>query len=282
MGFHSWLGEENCRVMSYAQRKELSGNPVVAWTMTIALVGGLLYAIVTGLAYSVVKKGIENLKVVDVEQQPPPPPKEPPPPPKDMPKVPPPPVTPPPLVRMEAPPPPIQVITSAAPPPPYIPPVVAAPPAPPAPPPPRKVEAAHARGDVRTLFSTDDYPASAQSAGAEGTAQAQLTIGPDGRVVGCSLIRSTGNGALDSATCNVLRRRAKFTPARDSSGNPTTDTYTTPTIVWRLESCRPQTEFQKESNVIKAAPAAENPYGLWQALEQGGIIAWSVFIILAI
>ncbi len=29
-----------------------------------------------------------------------------------------------------------------------------------------------------------------------------------------------------------------------------------------------------------AAPAAENPYGLWAALEQGGIIAWSVFIIL--
>lgn len=29
-----------------------------------------------------------------------------------------------------------------------------------------------------------------------------------------------------------------------------------------------------------AAPAAENPYGLWEALEQGGAIAWSVFIIL--
>ncbi len=29
-----------------------------------------------------------------------------------------------------------------------------------------------------------------------------------------------------------------------------------------------------------AAPAAQNPYGLWEALEQGGIIAWSVFIIL--
>ena len=29
-----------------------------------------------------------------------------------------------------------------------------------------------------------------------------------------------------------------------------------------------------------AAPAAENPYGLWEALEQGGVIAWSVFVIL--
>jgi protein TonB len=213
--------------MSYAQRKQLSGNPVVAWILTLSIVGGLLYAIVTGLAYNVIKKAAENLKVVDVEEQPPPP-EEPPPPPKDMPKVPPPPVTPPPLVRMEAPPPPIQTVTA---PPPQIPQFVPSPPQPP--PPPRKtVSAQSAKGDLRTLFSTDDYPASALSAGAGGTAQAQLTIGADGRVTGCNLIRSTGNGALDAATCNILRRRAKFTPARDSNGNATSDTITTPTITW--------------------------------------------------
>jgi protein TonB len=232
MGVRPWLVEENCRVMSYAQRKQLSGNPVVAWTMTILVVGGLLYAIVTGLAFNVIKKGIENLKVVDVEQQPPPPPKEPPPPPKDMPKVPPPPVTPPPLVRMEAPPPPIQTITA---PPPQIPQVVPSPPQPP--PPPRKVQSAQsAKGDLRTLFDgSQDYPASAQAAGAEGTVRAELTISSDGRVVGCNVTQSSGNSALDSTTCNILRRRAKFTPARDSNGNPTTDTYQTPPITWKLE-----------------------------------------------
>src|SRR3954454_21633808 len=97
--------------MSYAQKKKLSGNPVMAWTMTILVMTGLLYAIVTGLAYDVIKKGVENLKVIDVNDQPPPPAK-PPPPPKDMPKVPPPPITPPPLVRIEAPTPPIQTITT--------------------------------------------------------------------------------------------------------------------------------------------------------------------------
>jgi protein TonB len=154
-----------------------------------------------------------------------------------MPKVPPPPVTPPPLVQV-APvtPPPIQTVT-APPVPPVIPPVVAAPPPPPSPPPaPRKVQSAQsAKGDLRTLFSADDYPASAQAAGAEGTAQAELTIGTDGRVISCNLIRSTGNSALDAATCNILRRRAKFTPARDSNGNPTTDTIQTPPIRWQLE-----------------------------------------------
>jgi len=123
-----------------------------------------------------------------------------------------------------------------APTPPPIPPVAVAPPPPAPPPPPRKVQSAQsAKGDLRTLFSADDYPAAASAAEAQGTAQATLTISPDGRVVGCNLIRSTGNGALDAATCNILRRRAKFTPAKDSNGQPTTDTVTTPPIVWRLE-----------------------------------------------
>ena len=134
-------------------------------------------------------------------------------------------------MRMNTTPPPIQVIEAPRPPP--IPPVAVAPPPPPAPP--RKAQSAQsARGDLRSLFSSDDYPAAALSAGASGTAQAQLTIGPDGRVTGCNLIRSTGNGALDSATCNVLRRRAKFSPARDTNGNATADSITTPPIRWEL------------------------------------------------
>jgi protein TonB len=135
---------------------------------------------------------------------------------------------------MQAPTPPIQVVESPTPPP--IPPVVQAPAPPPPPPPPRKVQSAQsAKGDLRSLFSADDYPAAAQSAGAEGTVQASLTIGPDGRVVGCNVTRSSGNSSLDSATCNILRRRAKFTPARDSNGQPTNDSVSTPPIVWRLE-----------------------------------------------
>ena len=218
--------------MSYAQRKELSGNRTMSIILVAILQLGLGYAIVTGLAYNVIKKAAQDLKTFDVEEQPPPP-EEPPPPPKDMPKVPPPPVTPPPLVRMEASPPPIATVT-APPPPVYVPPVAPAPPPPP--PPPRKVQSAQsAKGDLRTLFSADDYPASAQASGAEGTSQATITIGPDGRVAGCNITRSSGNSALDAATCNIIRRRAKFVPAKDSNGNAVSDTITTPPITWRLE-----------------------------------------------
>ena len=218
--------------MSYAQRKDISGNRTVSIILTVLVMSSLMYAIITGLAYDVVKHAAENLKVIDVEQQPPPP-EQPPPPPKDMPKVPPPPVTPPPLVQVNTPPPPTIQTVTAPPTPPVIPPVVPAPPPPP-PPPHKTVSAQPARGDVRSVFSNDDYPSEAIAAEAQGTAQAQLTIGPDGRVTGCNLIKSTGNNALDSTTCNILRRRVKFTPARDSNGNPTTDTYTTPPISWVL------------------------------------------------
>ena len=215
--------------MSYAQKKEISGNRTAAIIMVVVIQFALGYAIVTGLAYNVIKKAAEDLKTFNVEEEPPPP-EPPPPPPKDMPDLPPPPTTPPPLVQMNAPAPTIQIQVA---PPPMIPPV--APQPPPAPPAPRKVSAAKAKGSLLGLFSDEDYPASAQAAGAEGTAQASLTIGADGRVSGCSITRSSGNSALDAATCSILRRRAKFSPAIDSNGKPTSDTVSTPPITWRLE-----------------------------------------------
>jgi protein TonB len=218
--------------MSYAQKKEIGGNRKVAIIFVAIIQLALGYAIVTGLAYSVIKKTAQDLKTFDVEE-PPPPPEKPPPPPKDMPKVPPPPMTPPPLVRMNTTPPPIQVVES-----PYIPPVappVIAPPAPPPPPAPHKVQSAQsAKANLASYINDDDYPASAASAGQEGTTGFRLDIGADGRVSNCTITRSSGTPALDSATCNIMRRRAKFTPARDSNGNATTDSVSA-SVVWRLQ-----------------------------------------------
>jgi periplasmic protein TonB len=217
--------------MSYAQRKDLSGNPMLAWFFTIVVVGGLLYAIVTGLAFNVIKKGVENLKVIDVEE-PPPPPDKPPPPPKDMPKVPPPPMQPPPLIRFQAPPPPIQTVTSPVIPP-VAPPVMSPPQPPPPPPPPRRVEPAHARANLGSYVTDDDYPPAALSAGQEGNTGFRLDVGPDGRVTNCTITSSSGSTALDSATCRIMRSRAKFTPARDSNGNATSDSVTA-SIRWQI------------------------------------------------
>jgi protein TonB len=217
--------------MSYAQRKQLSGNRTAAIVIAAVLQFVLGYALVTGLAFNVIKKEVQNLKTFNVEQ-PPPPPEKPPPPPKDMPKVPPPPVTPPSIVQPpQLAPPPIQTVTT-----PVIPPraPVIAPPAPPPPPAPVKtVHAQSATGDLMGLFRPDDYPEAAAEANVTGSTTVSLEIGTNGRVSSCSVISSSGNRSLDSASCRVLQSRARFTPARDSNGNPTTDTKTQ-TVTWRL------------------------------------------------
>jgi periplasmic protein TonB len=215
--------------MSYAQRKEISGNRTLAIIFVVIIQFAIGYAIVTGLAYNVIKKTVQDLKTFDVEEQPPPP-EKPPPPPKDMPKVPPPPMIPPSLVQLKAPEPPIQTVTT-----PNIPPVappVMAPPRPAPPPPPRQSQARSLTGSLQGLISSDDYPPSALDNNEQGSVQVTLTIGPSGRVTGCSP-SGGASSTLKSATCRLLTSRARFSPAQDANGNPTTSSYSQ-TIVWRI------------------------------------------------
>jgi TonB family protein len=92
-----------------------------------------------------------------------------------------------------------------------------------------------ARGEVRTLFSADDYPAIAVANNQEGTAQARLTVDADGHVSNCTIIRSSGYESLDGATCSILEKRAHFAPARDAAGKAIESTVVTPPIRWQLE-----------------------------------------------
>ena len=220
--------------MSYARRREMSSNRTAAIVIVALIHIALGYALVTGLAYNVIKKAAEDLKTFDVEDEPPPPPEEPPPPPEQ--NTPPPPqvVAPPPIVRTNTVAPPI-ISTPVAPPPVITPVARPAPPAPPAPPPPRVSQAAKARGNLVALFSNDDYPAAALRNEEQGTTVVRLTIGPDGRVSDCSITSSSGSSSLDNTTCSILRRRARFTPAKDQAGNPISDTYTQ-RIRWEIPS----------------------------------------------
>jgi protein TonB len=216
--------------MSYVDQGMTRGR--VYAIIGVAILHALLaYAVVTGLAYNFMKKAAEDLKTFDVQEEPPPPPEPPPP---EQPQVQPPPiVTPPPLVQMNTPPPPVTTVTNA--PPPVI--TQTAPPAPPLPPapppPPRTVEPARARANLASYVSDADYPASAIRAEQQGTTGFRLTVGTDGRVTGCDVTSSSGSPALDQATCRIMRSRARFTPARDDHGNPTTDSVSS-RIRWVL------------------------------------------------
>ncbi|MEQ7873086.1 energy transducer TonB [Sphingomonas sp. ASV193] len=174
------------------------------------------YALVSGLAFSVVKKTAEDLKTFDVTE-PPPPPEEKPPPPQKTETPPPPQISaPPPLVRMETPAPPIQTTPVMTPAPIITPTAKPAPPAPPAPPPVNR--SAQAKANLASYFTDSDYPPAAQDAQQQGTTRFSLTVGPDGRVSDCQVTGSSGSSSLDQATCNILRRRARFTPAMNTAG----------------------------------------------------------------
>ena len=227
--------------MSYADQRMSSSR--MAAIVVVALLHALLgYAFVTGLAFNVVKKVAQDLKTFNVEEPPPPEEEPPPPPPEVVPETPPPPVvSPPPLVRMPSPPPPVQfqntappvnvITTKAAP----VPPAPPAPPPPPPPPPPAKVvQAARAKGNLAALVSDADYPASALRSEEEGTTGFRLEVGANGRVTNCSITSSSGSSALDSATCRIMKSRARFTPAVDSNGNPSADTVSS-RITWRIQ-----------------------------------------------
>ena len=73
-------------------------------------------------------------------------------------------------------------------------------------------------------ITSEDYPASALRALAEGTTTVRLTVSGNGRVSGCVVVRSSGNSALDAATCAAMQRRLRFAPATDEHGNPVEST----------------------------------------------------------
>lgn len=201
--------------MSYANRKEMGSNRTAGIVVVALIHVALGYALVTGLAYNVIKKTAEDLKTFDVSEPPPPPEKPPPPPPKD--NTPPPPiVAPPPMVRINVAPSPVvisPVIPQVTPPP------IIVPPRPNPPPQPHVSQTAKARGDLHSLFSTDDYPASSLRNNEQGTTGVRITVGTDGRVADCQVTQSSGSSALDSATCSIIRRRAKYTPAKNDDGS---------------------------------------------------------------
>ena len=76
-------------------------------------------------------------------------------------------------------------------------------------------------GGTAGYFSNGDYPAEALRGHQSGRTTVRLDIGPEGRVTACSLLASSGHRSLDDRTCLILSRRARFEPALDAAGAPT-------------------------------------------------------------
>jgi protein TonB len=113
-------------------------------------------------------------------------------------------------------------------------PVPAPPPAPP--PPPAAKQAAKGvspRGNPGSWATTEDYPSRALREEKQGTTGFRLEVGADGRVTSCTVTQSSGSPELDDATCKLVSRRARFSPAEDDQGNKIPSTYAN-RIQWRI------------------------------------------------
>jgi protein TonB len=201
----------------------MSGNKITALIVVAILHIVVGYALVTGLAYEAFKKIKEVTSAVNIEEEKPP--ETPPPPPPKQDQPPPPIVAPPPPISFNAPAQPqIETVTTPPPPAPVF--VTTAPPPPPPPPPPKfQPKGATPKGSPANWATSNDYPSRALREEREGVTGFRVTVGTDGKVADCQITRSSGSPDLDQATCDNVRRRARFTPATDGEGSPTTGAY---------------------------------------------------------
>lgn len=223
--------------MAYADQQKMNGSKIAGIVIAVAINVGLILALVFGLTISAIKKEIERVTTIDIEE-PPPPPEEPDEPPPEQPQdvSPPPPVAPPPPINIAPAPPPIRTQPTIPPP---SPPALRIPPpapvAPPAPPPaPSKARGARTKNERSWAGRIqENYPARALREEIEGTVGVRVTVTAEGRATGCSVTGSSGSSILDEAACQGMERYARFDPALDAAGNPTSDVYST-RITYRL------------------------------------------------
>lgn len=84
-----------------------------------------------------------------------------------------------------------------------------------------------------------DYPRGARRSGAQGSVIVDIHIDPRGRVSRCDIVSSSGDADLDLGTCDLIRNRFRYAPARNAEGEPVADLRTWKQDWW-LERRRPE------------------------------------------
>ena len=226
--------------MNYAEQQRDPAKHAVGIGVVIVLHIVLGWALINGLARTVIEviKGPIETKIIEEVKPPPPPPENLPPPPKFAP--PPPSFVPPPEVVVNPPPTPAPAITvTPVAPPPAAPMVIApaVPTAPPAPPAPARVAARPAIGNVSSCApGPDDYPAVALKEEATGTTRVRFTVDAAGKLAGAEIVRSAGasraHKALDRVAISKLSE-CKFSPGLDENGRAVGGAFDVE-YVWKL------------------------------------------------
>ena len=89
------------------------------------------------------------------------------------------------------------------------------------------------RGRPQAWLTDDDYPGGALLRREFGAVKFRLAVDAQGKPTACSVTGSSGYSTLDDKVCEMLLRRAVFTPARDGAGKDTPGDYNG-TFTWVL------------------------------------------------
>jgi protein TonB len=81
------------------------------------------------------------------------------------------------------------------------------------------------RDPGQQLLTSNDYPMEAEQFHATGDVIFRVIVGADGNVEECRILRQTQVAAFGRVTCEIMRTRARFEPARDAAGNPVRDYF---------------------------------------------------------
>jgi len=184
---------------------------IIGFAAALALQAGFVYALVSGLAATLVEKLPEVLKV-DVQQEKIAP--KPPPPPPPQVELPPPPVAPPPVINIQTETAPTNTITVTNKPPPPV----------------HKVETIPA-SIGRPHTCTQNYPEVSVRLNEEGTTTLSFKINTDGHVSDVSVSKSSGYDRLDNAAVSCVQRWT-YRP-KTVDGQPV-ETNWEANVLWKL------------------------------------------------
>jgi TonB family protein len=93
-------------------------------------------------------------------------------------------------------------------------------------------------GSPGDWVNSDDYPSSALREQREGTVAFRLVVTELGTVSKCEITQSSGNSDLDTTACEVISKRAHFTPAKDKKGHAISSFYSS-RVRWQIPNIMP-------------------------------------------
>ena len=73
---------------------------------------------------------------------------------------------------------------------------------------------------VRGRLTVADFPDGLIGPGQQASVGVRYTVETDGRVTGCTVLRSSGFAQVDSLACGLITQRFRYRPAMNRAGEP--------------------------------------------------------------